>query len=123
MTGQQNQVEAVFNFIDAIFYGETAHSLAHPFGGNLPCIRVIGITWRMEFQAFLSWVSLIRLLRDGIRAPEGRRYRILSARRDCAGGSQINRRRHDALLTGDPKPRTRSVPHCARQAQKSLYEL
>jgi len=52
----------------------------------------------MEFQAFLSWFSLIRLLLDDIRAPEGRRYRILSARCDCASGGRISRRRHDALL-------------------------
>jgi len=52
----------------------------------------------MEFQAFLSWFSLIRLLLDDLRVPESRRYQILSARRYCAGGSRIHRRRHDALL-------------------------
>jgi hypothetical protein len=36
MTGQQNQIETVFNFIDAIFYGDTGHRLVTPFGGTCP---------------------------------------------------------------------------------------
>ena len=68
MAGQQNQIETVFNFINAIFYCDTGHRLVTPYGGTCPRIRLLGIPWRMEFQAFLSWFSLNRLLPDGISA-------------------------------------------------------
>jgi hypothetical protein len=53
----------------------------------------------MEFQAFLSWFSRNRLLRDKCEPAASRWHRILSARRDCAGGSSIDPRCRDALLT------------------------
>jgi hypothetical protein len=53
----------------------------------------------MEFQAFLSWFSRNRLLLDKCEPAASRWHRILSAQRDCAGGSSIDPRCRDALLT------------------------
>jgi hypothetical protein len=53
----------------------------------------------MEFQAFLSWFSRNRLLRDDCEPAASRWHGILSARRDCAGGNSIDPSCRDALLT------------------------
>jgi len=34
MARQKDEVEAVLNFIDAIFYGDTGHRLVTPLGGT-----------------------------------------------------------------------------------------
>jgi hypothetical protein len=36
VTREKDEIEAVFNFVDAIFYGDTGHRLVTPSGGTCP---------------------------------------------------------------------------------------
>jgi hypothetical protein len=36
MARQQDEIEAVFNLINTIFYGDTGHRLGTPSGGTYP---------------------------------------------------------------------------------------
>jgi hypothetical protein len=86
MAGQQDQIETVFDFVDTIFYGDTGHWLVTPSVVELvPEIRLLGIPWRMEIQAFLSWFGLIHLLLDDCKTAG----RLMA--RDFVGSARLRR--------------------------------
>jgi hypothetical protein len=88
MTRQQDEIKAVLNLIDAIFYGDAGHRLGTP-SVELVVNCQLGILWRTEFQAFLSWFSRNHLLRDPLRDRSKPIAGILSVLRDGAAAPQL----------------------------------
>jgi hypothetical protein len=69
---QQDEIEAILNLIDAIFYGDTGHRLATPRMELCREIQPVGSPYRAKVQAFLSWFGRKPLLPNEIASKPNR---------------------------------------------------